>query len=108
VAKGKRSPEAEYRRHIKRDAISRDKAEGCVCPNVRARVRVTPDGYDVVTEPHNPDCVLKHRKADVVVPAVEELSTPGAGAPRALIPHDAPNMGDDGAMMVVESTLWTP
>ena len=100
--KSKRSPEAAYRRSIKRDALTRDHTEGCRCPNVRARVRVTDKGYDVVTEPHNHDCVLKHRKADVVVPSAEDLSIPGA------VPRDAPEHTLKDLTVVDGGGLWLP
>lgn len=57
-----RSPEAQFRRDMRADALAQDRAAGCRCPHVKARIvklADTPDNnITVATSPHNADCVL--------------------------------------------------
>lgn len=106
------TPLRQVQRNMKRDALARNRADGCRCPNVRASLKKTAEGVSVLTQPHNVDCVLRTRMAEVEAPITygqsegEPLAVPPTKA-RELLAADAP---DDGAHIDVGSAgkLWTP
>lgn len=101
----RRSPEAAYRRGIKADALLQDRAAGCTCLNVRARIvklADTPDNQiTVTTGPHNADCVL-YRQGSAVEDVPEGNVNRESPIPLAL-DGDAASRPDN-----TSGGLWLP
>lgn len=115
-----RSPEAQFRRDMRADALAQDRAAGCRCPRVRARVvklADTPDNnITVATSPHNADCVLYRATTNGAEGVVDRssdmpLALPTPGMPLALPTNQADvPLNIDAATRPDNKTggLWLP